>query len=311
MPSNKSNPFYVNENKRWFKKWWPESVPFNTTFEEKSLNELMDEQVEKYADQNFIWFLDTWVTYDQFQRYVKSLSTALTNIGIKKGDVVALHLPNCTQYIVAYYAITRIGAIASGINPTYQPMEVLHQLDITKPKMLIVLDALYQRFIKPILNDINIETLVYTNLTDLVNIKGIKKAVGKFVKKIPSGKVDYPGALKFNNLIKTEPQDIKIKIDVKSHPATYIMTGGTTGLPKAAVLTHFSVVSNAIQCKLWLGGEKPGIGNIGILPLFHSFAHTVIMNTTLAIGGWMMLFPTPPSQVELCELIEKLPCEEG
>jgi len=311
MQSNTSNPFYVNEDKRWFKKWWPKGVPFNTIFEEKSLNELLDEQVEKYTDQNFIWFLDTWVTYKQFQRYVKSLATALNNIGIKKGDIVALHLPNCTQYIVAYYAITRVGAIASGINPTYQPMEVLHQLDITKPKMLIVLDALYQRFIKPILNDINIETIVYTNLTDLVNIKGIKKAVGKFVKKIPSGKVDYPGALKFSDLIKTEPQDIKIKIDVKSHPATYIMTGGTTGLPKAAVLTHFSVVSNAIQCKLWLGGEKPGIGNIGILPLFHSFAHTVIMNTTLAIGGWMMLFPTPPSQVELCELIEKLPCEEG
>jgi len=306
-----SDPFYVDESKRWFKKWWPEGVPYNTIFEEKTINEILDEQVKKYAEKNFIWFLDTWITYKQFQDYVKSLARSLDNLGIKRGDVVAMHLPNCVQYIIAYYAITRIGAVANGINPTYQPIEILHQLDITKPKMLIVLDALYEQFIKPIIDDTNIKTIVYTNLADLANIKGVKKAIGKFVKRIPTGKVDFPGAIKFNDLLKTKPKFDDVKIDVRSHPATYIMTGGTTGLPKAAVLTHFNVVSNAKQCKLWLGGEKPEIGNIGILPLFHSFAHTVVMNTTLAIGGWIMLFRTPPSQNELCEVIERLPCEEG
>jgi long-chain acyl-CoA synthetase len=306
-----SDPFYVDEEKRWFKKWWPEGVPYNAVFEEKTINELLDEQVKKYADSNFIWFLDTWISYKKFQDYVKSLARSLDKLGIKKGDVVAIHLPNCVQYIISYYAITRIGAIASGINPTYQPIEILHQLDITKPKMLIVLDSLYEQFIKPIIDDTKIKTIVYTNLADVTNIKGVKKAIGKFVKRIPSGKVDFPGAIKFNDLLKTEPKFDDVKIDVRTHPATYIMTGGTTGLPKAAVLTHFNVVSNAKQCKLWLGGEKPGIGNIGILPLFHSFAHTVVMNTTLAIGGWIMLFPTPPSQSELCEIIERLPCKEG
>ncbi|MFX1420415.1 MAG: AMP-binding protein [Promethearchaeota archaeon] len=311
MTLKMQNPFYVNENKRWFKKWWPEGVPFNAVFEEKTINELLDEQVDKYAKENFIWFLDTWITYKRFQEYVRSFATALTNLGIKKGDVVALHLPNCPQYIVSYYAVTRIGAIANGINPTYQPVEVLHQFDITKPKILIILDALYESSIKPILKEIKIDTVIYTNLTDLVEITGVKKAIGKFVKKIPTGKVDFPGALKYKDLLKTKPEVQEVTFDVKEHPATYIMTGGTTGLPKAAVLSHFNVVSNAEQCKLWLGGEKPGIGNIGILPLFHSFAHTVIMNTTLTVGGWIMLFPTPPSQVELCEQIESLPCKEG
>ncbi|MFX1309374.1 MAG: AMP-binding protein [Promethearchaeota archaeon] len=311
MTLKMQQPFYVDENKRWFKKWWPEGVPFNTTFEEKTLNELLDEQVDKYADENFIWFLDAWITYKQFQNYVKSFATGLSKLGIKKGDVIALFLPNCPQYIVAYFAITRIGAIASGINPTSQPVEVLHQLDITKPKNLIVLDALYESSIKPIIQDSTIKLVIYTNLIDLAEIKGIKKAIGKFVKKIPSGKVDFPGALRFKELLKTRPEVPKVNINVKENPATYIMTGGTTGLPKAAVLSHFNVVSNAKQCKLWLGGEKPGIGNIGILPLFHSFAHTVVMNTTLAIGGWIMLFPTPPSQAELCENIERLPCKEG
>lgn len=311
MQAKMQDPFHVDENKRWFKKWWPEGVPYNTKFEKKTINDLLDEQVKKYSDKDFIWFLDTWVTYKKFQDYVKSFAAALHNQGIEKGDVVVMHLPNCIQYIVGYYASTRIGAVASGINPTYQPMEILHQFDIMKPKMLIVLDSLYEPYIKPIIKDSSIEILVRTNLADLTDKVSLQKMIGKFVKKIPTGKVDHPGALKFKELLKTEPQVPKIDIDVKNHPATYIMTGGATGIPKAAVLTHFNVVSNAEQCKLWLGGEKPGIGNIGILPLFHSFAHTAVMNTTLAIGGWMMLFDTPPSQTELCEQIEKLPCEEG
>ena len=311
MTLKMQDPFNVDENKRWFKKWWPKGVPYNTDFEEKTVNELLDEQVKKYQDEKFIWFLDAWITYKQFQNYVKSFATALANLGIKKGDVVAIYLPNCPQYIVAYFAITRIGAIASGINPTYQPVEVLHQFDITKPKLLIVIDAAYESSIKPIIQESSVELVIYTSLIDLAEIKGVKKAIGKFVKKIPTGKVDYPGAFKFKELLKTEPNVPKVEIDVKNHPATYIMTGGTTGLPKAAVLSHFNVVSNAKQCKLWLGGEKPGIGNIGILPLFHSFAHTVIMNTSLMIGGWIMLFPKTPSHAELCEQIERLPCKEG
>ncbi|MHA1658009.1 MAG: AMP-binding protein [Promethearchaeota archaeon] len=311
MPIKIKDVYQIDDNKRWFKKWWPEGVPHYLKFEEKTLNEMLDEQVEKYKNQNFIWFLDTWITYKQFQDSVKSLAAALADLGIEKGDVVAIHLPNCPQYIVGYYAITRIGAIVSGINPTYQPMEILHQLDIIKPKMLIVLDALYEPYIKSIIDNSSIEIVVYTNITDLTGMFGIKKIIGKFLKKIPKGKVDYPGAIKFKDILKTKLDVPKVKIDVKTHPATYMMTGGTTGLPKAAVLTHFSVVSNAMQCMSWLGGEKPGVGNIGVLPLFHSFAHTVVMNTTIAIGGWIMVFPNPPSQEELCEQIERLPCSEG
>jgi long-chain acyl-CoA synthetase len=313
MPQNVDKTYYIDENKRWFHKWWPENVPKNVDFKEKSLNEMLDTQVKKYPDQNLIWFLDTWVSYKQFQNYVKSFATALIDLGIEKGDVVALILPNCIQYVIAYYAITRIGAIANGVNPTYQPVEVLHQFDIVKPKLLIILDSLYKSCVCPIIENTSIKHVIYTNLADLAQMSGIKKIIGKFLKKIPTGKCSFEAALKFKNLIKTpiREDDINISIDPKNDPATYLMTGGTTGLPKAAVLSHFNVVSNAKQCKLWLGGEMPGIGNIGILPLFHSFAHTIVMNTTIAIGGWMMLFATPPSVEELCELIEKLPCEEG
>ncbi|MGV9170958.1 MAG: AMP-binding protein [Promethearchaeia archaeon] len=320
MPIKKDDDYQVDEDKRWFKKWWPENVPKNIDFEEKTLNEMLDEQVEKYADNRFMWFLETYMTYKEFQDHVKSLATGLANIGVGKGDVVAMLMGNCFQYIIGYYAITRLGAIATGINPTYKPMEILHQLDITKPKYLIGLDAVFVQksaekfglpYIGKILDRSSIEKVIYTNLADLADGLGFKRFLGKLIGKIPKGKVDIPGAVDFMDLLDTPPNVPEVEIDVKTHPATYIMTGGTTGLPKAAVLTHFNAVSNATQSMHWLGGETPGLGSVGILPLFHSFAHTVVMNTTLRFGGWIMLFPKPPSQAELCETIEKLDCPEG
>ncbi len=311
MPIKLDDAYQVNENKLWFQKWWPKNVPKNFALPEKNINEILEEQVEKYKDDNFLWFLETWMTYGEFHNYVLAFATALDNIGVKKGDVVALYLPNSFQYIISYYAATKIGAIATGINPTYQPLEILHQFEICKPKVLIAIDALYEHYIKPIIAKSSIEIVIYSNLADLAHGLGLKKSLRKFLKKIPKGRVDRSGAMKYIDLLQTTPRALKADIDVKKDPVTYIMTGGTTGLPKAAVLTHFNIVSNAQQCKLWLGGEQPGLGSVGILPLFHSFAHTVIMNTSIAVGGWIMLFARPPTDAELCSTIQRLPCPEG
>jgi len=223
---------------------------------------------------------------------------------------------NCIQYIVAYFAAMKIGAIATGVNPTYKPLEILHQLTMTNAKVLIAYDAMYDEnsksrikfnlpYIGNILEKTKIEIYISTNLADLAHGLGIKKTLGKLLGKIPKGKVDVPDAHEFMTLLDTEPNVPKVDIDVKTHPATYIMTGGTTGLPKAAVLTHFNVVSNALQCQAWFGGENPGIGNLGVLPFFHSFGHTVVMMASVALGGWIFLFPSPPPTEELLEHIEE------
>ncbi len=322
MPVKKNDTYQVNENKLWFQKWWPKDVPHNYKFEEMSLSKFLDQQVAKHGNNNFIWFEDTWVTYIQFHDYVLRFATALKNLGVKKGDVVAILTGNCVQYPVVYYAAARIGAIASGINPTYKPLEILHQLDTTKAKYLVCYDAFLDKdsktrikrnlpYIGEILPKSTVQKIIYTNIVDLANGLGIKRPLGKLIGKIPKGKVTIPGALKFMDLLQTTPNVTEEPIDVKTHPATYIMTGGTTGLPKAAVLTHYNAVCNAKQCMLWLGGELPGLGNVGVLPLFHSFAHTVVMNASIAIGAWIMMFPTPPPTDELLEHIETLPCPKG
>src|SRR4030043_1282363 len=109
MPIKKDDKYQVNENKRWFQKWWPKNVPKNLQFPEKmTISELLDQQVAKYKDNNFLWFLETWMTFGEFHGHVLALATALSNLGVKKGDVVAFHLPNCFQYVISYYATIRL-----------------------------------------------------------------------------------------------------------------------------------------------------------------------------------------------------------
>jgi long-chain acyl-CoA synthetase len=304
--------WHVDEKKAWFKKWWPEGVPFNISFPEISIGDFFEEQRKKYANDNIMWFLESWMTYEEAGQAIDSFATALHDLGIKKGDIVALLLPNSFQYVIAFYAAAKIGAIPTGINTTYKPLEVLHHLEITSAKSLIVLDALYDEVVKPIIDKTKVELVIYSNIADLASgLSGFIKFLGKLIGKIPKGKVDFKPSYKFLDLLKTEPNLPKVSLDPITHPATYIMTGGTTGVPKATVLTHFNLVSNVKQCVAILGGEQPGMGDIGALPLFHSFAMTAVMNVAIGLGGWMMLFPRPPPTEEFLKEVDKIPAPNG
>lgn len=302
----------VNEDKVWFKKWWPKDTPKSHKFEKISMGEFFERQRKKYPNERMIWFIETWMTYEEAGQYIDKLATSLHKLGVKKNDIVAFLLPNSFQYVISFFAVLKLGAIATGINPTYKPLEVLHHLKITNAKVLITMDALYGELARPIINKSNVEMVIYTNIADLASgLPGWKKGLGKFLGKIPKGKVDFPSAINFMDLLNVEPDLPKVEFDPTEHTATYIMTGGTTGVPKATILTHFNLVSNAIQCVLWVGGEDPGVGDIGALPLFHSFAMTAVMNVAVGLGGWMMLFPRPPPTEEFLKEITHIDAPKG
>jgi long-chain acyl-CoA synthetase len=302
----------VKEDKAWFKKWWPKETPKNHKFEKMSLGEFFERQRKKHANERLMWFIESWMNYEETGKAIDSLATSLHKLGVKKGDVVAFLMPNCFQYVICFYATVKLGAIATGINPTYKPLEVLHQLKMTNSKVLITLDALYGELARPIINKTNVEMVIYTNIADLASgLSGLKKTLGKLIGKIPKGKVDFPSAINLLDLLNTEPDLPKVEFDPTEHTATYIMTGGTTGVPKATVLTHFNLVSNAIQCVLWVGGEDPGVGDIGAIPLYHSFAMTAVMNVAIALGGWMMLFPRPPPTGDFLKEITHIDAPKG
>ncbi|MBN1945283.1 MAG: AMP-binding protein [Bradymonadales bacterium] len=306
--------FHVDESKPWFGKeaGWPDEVPKNLDFPDMTLGEMLDQSAKKYGDKKAIWFLETFMSFAELKGHVDRFATALHQLGVKKGDVVAILLPNSFQYVISYYALARLGAVATGVNPTYKAGEVLHQLKTVEAKGLIVLDALYEPTVAPIIGQIKMDFVIGTNIADLAHGLGFKRFLGKLLGKIPKGKMP-PTALSFMKLLRTPPAVPKVDIDPRIDPATYIMTGGTTGVPKAAVLSHFNVVSNAIQSRAWLLEQKVPAGamDIGVLPLFHSFAMTCVMNISIYAGMWMLLFPRPPATKDLLDTIMRLGPAEG
>ncbi|MFX0103602.1 MAG: AMP-binding protein, partial [Candidatus Hodarchaeota archaeon] len=222
-----------------------------------------------------------------------------------------------------YYGITKIGAIISGINPTYKSLEVLHQCKTIGAKYLVVLDSLYEEMVKPFVDDgrWNFDKIIYTNVADNADgLSSFKKILGKLFGKIPKGKVDHPNAVKWLDCLKAEPNPPKIKINPAEDTATFIMTGGTTGVPKAAILTHENVYSNAKQCEFLLVNQKenpddPDLGHktvmMAVLPYFHSFAMTTIMNVSVASGSAIWCYPRPPDTEVILNDISTMAFPDG
>lgn len=306
------NPFHVDESRPWFQpgSGWPENVPKNMEFIDMTLGDMLSETVRRCPDKRVIWFLNRTMTYRELDELVDRFATALHQLGLKKGEVVALLLPNCFQYVVVYYACMRLGLIASGINPTYKPMEVLHQLDMVNARALVSLDILYDDAAGPILERSPVEILISSNITDLFGLSPFKRLLGRLMGKIPYASPPR-AALKFPDLLKTEVDLPQVEVK-SSDVATYIMTGGTTGVPKAAVLSHFNLVNNVRQSEAWLADDEDREGCVvGVIPFFHSFAMTAVMNGVILRGSWMLLFPRPPETREFLETIAEHGVDEG
>ncbi len=303
-----NNPFHVDESKPWLQPdaGWPDDVPRNIRFPRITLYEMFAESVETYRDRPAIWFLRQFMSYGELGDYVDRLANGFHRLGLRKGDVVAIALPNSLQYVITYYACAKLGLIPAGVNPTYKPAEVLHELKLVGTRTIIILDALYESLLAPIAQQYPLDHVVVTNIADLLKISFLKKWIGKKLKKIPVGRVPQPLGLFSRSSAYASTQPTNVALDAHDI-ATYIMTGGTTGIPKAAVLTHFNCISNAMQISHWLETNQAGACVVGILPLFHSFGMTAVMNTAIHNGMYMMLFPKPPDTREMLKTI----CEIG
>lgn len=286
----------------WYKHY-PSQVKKDLEYPDITLAHMLRESAEKYGDKPAIIFLDSTINYTDLWDKVKRMARGLTDLGLKKGDVCALMLPNTHQFVVSFYACQLLGIVVTAINPTYKAMEIRHQLKDSGAKAIIVLDFIFEEAGKG-LQETNTKTIIGTNIVDLCGFSPIKKILGKLLKKIPHGKLPQD-SLKFTDLIKSEPTPPEVTIS-PDDMAVLQYTGGTTGLPKGAMLTHRNLVSNAAQCDAWLWKKDETTGIIGILPLFHAFAMTVVMNLSIRIGGFQLLFPKAPADLaDLFKAIEK------
>jgi long-chain acyl-CoA synthetase len=275
--------------KPWFK-YWPAGVRKHIDYPEVPLSHFLKNAAEKYPDNVAIVYFDRDITYKDLALASCKFATALSDLGVKKGDRVALFLPNIPQFVIAYYGVVEIGAIETAISPLYKEREVEHQLNDSEAETVIVLDALY-----PILEKVLVKTRVKR-----VIVSGLKEYMpsataflGTLFGRIPSHKVERKSNVYFFKelLSKYDANPPKVQIDPKEDLVALQYTGGTTGTSKGAMLTHMNLVSNAFMCAEWLRGKEGKETFLTVLPLFHIYGMTTGMNAPIYFAGKMIMLP--------------------
>ncbi|MBS7250329.1 MAG: long-chain fatty acid--CoA ligase [Candidatus Freyarchaeota archaeon] len=256
-------PDYVKK-KIWLKSY-PPDFPKKIKIPKKSLPEVFREAAEKYGDEVSLIFYGKEYTRKQIIDWSDRLATALHNMGVRKGDVVAIYLPNSVQFLVAYYGTLAAGATVTAISPLFVPREVAFQLKDSGAETIITMDLFYEN-VKQIKDETPLKNII------VCNIMGEKLRVEK---------EDPEKIINFHELIeKTPPNPPKIKINPTEDVAVLQYTGGTTGLPKGAMLTHYNILANALQVVPITEtlNKRLGIDRtiaISVLPWYHSYGQTV------------------------------------
>jgi long-chain acyl-CoA synthetase len=290
-------PKEVYMSKPWLK-YYPEGVPHEVDVPERSVPQLFDEMAEKYSGKPALIFYGKKIKYGELKELTDRFAAALTDLGVAKGQTVALYLLNCPQYVIAYIGALKVGAKVTPISPVYTSKEVKHQLEDSDTKTIICEDILYDNVEKA---DVDLDNIILSSIgTYLPALKRTfgKSALGKAYSgmQVPSvERIQQAGLLGFKDLIKKYPaQNPNIKINPKEDIAALPYTGGTTGLPKAAVLTHYNMVALMMQTlSFWPIFEEGREKIIAFLPFFHIYGQVVVMLNGLAQGATIVLFTTP------------------
>ncbi|MCJ7424509.1 long-chain fatty acid--CoA ligase [Candidatus Bathyarchaeota archaeon] len=275
--------------KPWFK-FWPENVPKKIDYPQVPLSDLLKLTAEKYPDNVAIVYFDREILYRELELYVEKFATALADLGVKKGDKVAIFLPNMPQFVIAYYGAIKIGAIETAISPLYKEREVEHQLSDSEAETIVVLDLLYP-IVEKVWEKTKLKRAIVTSLKDYM--PPAKAFLGTLLKKIPQRKVERKPNLYFLKelLTKYEVNPPKVDIDPKEDLVALQYTGGTTGTSKGAMLTHMNLISNAVACAAWLRGTTGKEVFLTVLPLFHIYGMTTSMNAPIYLASKMIMLP--------------------
>jgi len=281
----------IYESKPWLKSY-EKGVPEFVKYEELTMPEYLEKSAQDFPDDTAMVFVGYKMTYRQFKDHVDRFATCLADFGIKKGDAVAILLPNSIPCVVAYYATLKIGGIVVMNNPLYSDPELEHQFSDSGAKVLITLDALCKRMVA-LRPKTKIKQIVYTSIGDFLN--PIKRFLGKKLKKFPYADVEpAPDLYHWKDcIVKSKPNPPKVKVTFDDI-ALYQYTGGTTGVSKGVVLTHANISKQVQQIKAWFPVFGRGHETaLGALPYFHVFGMSCSMNLSVYLGWNQILIPKP------------------
>lgn len=286
----------IKEPFPWFAQY-PQGVAHEINPEQyESIPALLEEGFTKFSSQVAYENMGKKFTFSEIDEYSQQFASYLQNVaGLKKGDRIAIQMPNLLQYPIALFGALRAGLIVVNTNPLYTPREMHHQFK-DSGSIAIVIVANFAHNLEEIIKDTTIKTVIVTELGDMLG--GFKKLLVNFVvKKIKKMVPAYnlPGAISFQKALEEGQQHKFAKPELNPKDVAFLQyTGGTTGVSKGATLTHRNIVANTIQCDEWFLETNEGDELVvTALPLYHIFALTVNCFLMFKIGAHNLLITNP------------------
>ncbi|MGE8280115.1 MAG: long-chain fatty acid--CoA ligase [Stenotrophomonas sp.] len=288
----------MNQERPWLQSY-PAGVPAEIDVNEfRSVAAVFDTSVAKFRDRPAYSNFGKTLTYGEADALVTQFASYLLGeLQLKKGDRVAVMMPNCLQYPIAIFGILRAGLTVVNVNPLYTARELKHQLIDAEAAVLLVVDN-FGDTVQQVIGETPVKQVITTGLGDMLGFPkgGIVNFVLKYVKKMVPD-YDLPNAIRFKQALALGKRHTLPAVEVDHDDIAFLQyTGGTTGVAKGAMLTHRNLIANMQQASAWISasGVKPGEEVIiTALPLYHIFALTANGLVFMKLGGLNYLITNP------------------
>ena len=273
----------------WSKYYTKEEM--NLNIPDISMYKQVKDSASKYPNSKAIEYEGASINYSQLIKKIDKAALSFKTLGVKKGDIVTICLPNVPEALISLYALNKLGAIGNMLHPLSAEEEIVQSLMSTNSKILVYMDMFYDK-IENTIHNTNVKKVIVVCATDSLNIVmkiGYKIKTFRKYKKVPQNQtfIRWP---KFINL-KNKNNEIINSNFGKNTPAVIIHSGGTSGTPKNVILQNRAFILGAMQAKIALKKLVPGDCALAIMPNFHGFGLSVLMHTPLSLGCYTILVP--------------------
>jgi acyl-CoA synthetase (AMP-forming)/AMP-acid ligase II len=284
-----SDPY---SQKPWLKHY-DGHVPQSLKYQNKTYAQLFREGTTNIPTRTALYYLGSGINYHELDKLSNRFAHFLKGNGLKPGDTVGVHLPNIPAYYISIIGIQKAGCVLTGVSPLLQPNELEYQLNDSGTKLLVTLDTLFDK-VGAIIPRTGVKMIAVAGISDF--LPPLKRFLGRWLKKIPTGRVDQIADITIGRFLEfiqhTSSDHIEENIDPEA-PCLMQYTGGTTGPPKGAVLTHKNIVDQIQQVNTWLNiSTQDEATLISAFPLFHQAGLFLAMDT-MAFGGSQVAIPNP------------------
>jgi long-chain acyl-CoA synthetase len=275
----------------WLAHYEPQ-VPAVPDIPDILLHELFERTATAYPDNVATIFFGQRLTYGALDEQAGRFAAGLQSLGVARGERVGLLLPNCPQFLIALYGALKAGALVVPANPLYTPRELRNQFNDSGVQTVITLNTLAPR-VQEILPETGIKRLIITHIRDYLSpLMGAALAAKDAREGVPAD-IKGDNIFSFADLVERSPATFRRSTATPGDTALLLYTGGTTGIPKGAMLSHRNLVANTIQMKSWVWDANPENKEVflGVIPFFHSYGLTVVMNFAISVAGAIVLLP--------------------